>query len=242
MNVIRSLLVSASICASTGSASAITLSDDFELAISGKLVSDYRVAGISQTLGNPAVQADATLMHSTGFYGGIAASNVDFGTKTRMERDYYAGFMHQFNEDVGINLIYLEYDYPKDSMFNYADYLAIINAYGVEVGFKYANKIKPYGDDRMWTWVKYTAELPYELKADARIARYDYKDDVLISASGKVRSSNYDWEIGVSRSAFGLEWRLAYVDTDLSAGECSNYFGYDDICSATLVTSVSKAF
>lgn len=64
---------------------AITLNDDFSLALEAGLFSDYRSRGISQTQGDPAVQGSATLTHSSGLYVGAWSSNVDFGngSKTR---------------------------------------------------------------------------------------------------------------------------------------------------------------
>lgn len=32
------------------------------------------------------------------------------------------------------------------------------------------------------------------------------------------------------------------VDTNISDSECANYLGFDDICDATVVASVSKSF
>lgn len=56
---------------------AIELSSDFSLALDVGLFSDYWSRGISQTQGDPAVQGSATLIHSSGLYGGVWSSNVD---------------------------------------------------------------------------------------------------------------------------------------------------------------------
>ncbi|MNO03014.1 putative bacterial protein [compost metagenome] len=58
---------------------ALPLSDDFSLDMSLTAASDYRSRGISQTLGDPALQFGATLQHSSGLYLGAWTSNVDFG-------------------------------------------------------------------------------------------------------------------------------------------------------------------
>lgn len=88
MNV-RSALTVASLVLAPLTSQALTLNDDFSLDMTLGVFSDYRSRGISQTLGDPAVQAGATLVHSSGLYIGAWTSNVDFGGpyKTRQELD-----------------------------------------------------------------------------------------------------------------------------------------------------------
>ncbi len=68
------------------------------------------------------------------------------------------------------------------------------------------------------------------------------QDDVFVSTSGRVRSNYDEWEAKLTRSAFGVDWGLSYVATDLSKSECASYYGYTDVCSATVVVSASKTF
>lgn len=54
---------------------------------------------------------------------------------------------------------------------------------------------------------------------------------------------NYNnWEVKLSREMFGATWGLSYIDTDLSDAQCASFSGYDDLCSAGVVASLSKAF
>jgi hypothetical protein len=39
-----------------------------------------------------------------------------------------------------------------------------------------------------------------------------------------------------------VTWGLSYIDTNLSKSECTSWYGYGDLCSATVVASASKAF
>ncbi len=63
------------------------------------LVSDYRFRGISQTMRRPAIQGGFDYSHSSGFYLGTWASNVDgtthFYNNTSMEWDFYGGYKGQ---------------------------------------------------------------------------------------------------------------------------------------------------
>ncbi|HEJ2038104.1 TPA: hypothetical protein SLV77_006250 [Pseudomonas aeruginosa] len=47
-----------------------------------------------------------------------------------------------------------------------------------------------------------------------RYGQVDYKDDVLVSSSGKARSRYNEWEARISKELLNLKWSLAYIDTD----------------------------
>jgi uncharacterized protein (TIGR02001 family) len=223
-------------------AQAIEFNEDFSLDLTLTALSDYRTGGISQTLGDPALWADISLAHSSGLYAGVFTSNVDFGTDTNREYDYYVGYAHDFTDDINASLAYFEYDYPQDSEFNYGEWIGTVGAYGAVLGMKYTSQVKPYDDDRAVYWLGYTFELPYETSLDVRYGFSDAKDDIWVSADGSTRSSYYDWEVGVSKDLFGFNWRVAYIDTDLSQAECASVNGFDDVCSATVVAQVAKTF
>lgn len=224
-------------------AQAITLSDDFSLGLEAGLLSDYRSRGISQTLGDPALQGSVTLMHSSGLYAGTWSSNVDFGygSATRQELDYYLGYFWQISDDVALDVAYYDYTYPRQNGLNYSEYYAQLSAYGVSLGGYYSDDVG--GDQSMlYSYIGYGATLPYEVSLDARYGHADYKDPIWVSATGATRNSYDEWEVKLSKEVFALTWSLSYIDTDLSAAECFNYMGFDDVCSATLVAGVNKSF
>ncbi|MCY1274682.1 hypothetical protein D9M68_186770 [compost metagenome] len=237
------IAVAGSLLAPWTLAQAISLSDDFSLALEAGLFSDYRMRGLSQTLGDPAVQGSATLLHSSGLYAGVWSSNVDFGgdSKTRQELDGYAGYYWQASDDISLDLAWYKYVYPKEGGLNYSEYFAELKAYGAKVGGYYSDDL--YGDQSMlYSYLGYGASLPAEVGLELRYGRVDYKDPVWISASGGARDSYNEWEVKLSKNLLSLDWSLSYVDTDLSEAECANYLGFDDLCSATLVAGVSKSF
>lgn len=222
---------------------ALSLTDSLELNLTAEAVSDYRSRGQSQTLGDPALQASATLTHSSGLYLGAWASNVDFGNdlKTRLEVDYYAGYFWQISDAVSLDVGYLKYAYAKEGQLNYSETYAILNAYGVQLGHQYASDFA--GDQAYsWSYLGYETSLPADVGLALRYGLVDYKDEVLVSSSGDTRSTYNEWEVKLSKELFGATWGLAYIDTDLSKAECANFLGYDDICDATAVASVSKSF
>jgi uncharacterized protein (TIGR02001 family) len=226
---------------------ALALNDDFSLDMTLGVVSDYRTRGISQTLGDPAVQGGATLLHSSGLYIGAWTSNVDFGGgfDTRQELEYYAGYYWQATDAISLDLGYIKYDYPKNSEFNLSETYAVLDLYGVKLG-AYYSKDTPnfFGEDQdtLYTYVGYKIDLPAEVGLDLRFGRNDVNDPAFWSASGDNRESYYEWEAKLTRDFVGVTWGLSYVDTDLSKSECSSWYGYDDLCSATVVASATKAF
>lgn len=246
MNV-RSALTLASLVLAPLTSQALTLNDNFNLDMTLGVVSDYRTRGISQTLGDPAVQAGATLVHSSGLYIGAWTSNVDFGGpyKTRQELEYYAGYYWQATEAISLDLGYLKYDYPKEGQFNMSEVYAILDVYGVKLGANYSNDTPNFfGEDQdtLYTYLSYKIELPAEIGLDLRVGRNDVKDPAFWSANGESRDAYTEWEAKLTRDFVGVTWGLSYVDTDLSKSECASWYGYDDLCTATVVASASKAF
>ncbi len=246
MNV-RSALTVASLVLAPLTSQALTLNDDFSLDMTLGVVSDYRTRGISQTLGDPAIQAGATLVHSSGLYIGAWTSNVDFGGpyKTRQELEYYAGYYWQASEAISLDLGYLKYDYPKEGQFNMSEVYAILDVYGVKLGANYSNDTPNFfGEDQdtLYTYLSYKIELPAELGLDLRVGRNDVKDPAFWSANGESRDAYTEWEAKLTRDFVGVTWGLSYIDTDLSKSECASWYGYGDLCTATVVASASKAF
>jgi uncharacterized protein (TIGR02001 family) len=243
----RSIFTLTSLVLAPLTTQALTLNDDFNLDMSVAAVSDYRSRGISQSLGDPAVQAGATLLHSSGLYVGAWTSTVDFGGefKTRQELDYYAGYYWQATEVISLDLGYMKYTYPKESQFNLSEVYAILDVYGVKLG-AYYSKDTPnvFGEDQdtLYTYLSYKIALPAEVGLDLRVGRNDMKDPAFWSASGDSSESYYEWEAKVSREFVGVTWGLSYIDTDLSKSECAEWYGYGDLCTATVVASATKNF
>lgn len=229
------------------SQAALPISEDLAVEIDLKLTSDYRTRGISQTQGDPAAQAGATLLHASGLYAGAWTSNVDygFGLKTRQEVDYYAGWFWQATDDVSLDLGAIKYAYPKESQFNQSEVYAVLDAYGFKAAAYYsADAPNAIGEDQdtLYTWVGYETRLPLDVGLELRYGRMDFKDPLLWSRSGTGSESYREWEAKLTRDFLGVTWGLAYVDTDLSESQCASNYGFTDTCSATVVASVSKTF
>ncbi len=229
------------------SQAAIPLNDDFAVQVDLTLASDYRTRGISQTQNDPAAQAGATLLHSSGLYAGAWTSNVDFGfgLKTRQEVDYYAGWFWQATEDVSLDVGYLKYAYPKEGQFNQSEAYGILSAYGFKAAAYYSNdapNIVGKDQDTLYTYVGYETLLPADVGLLLRYGRMDFKDPLYWSQNGTGTDSYREWEAKLSYELFEVKWGLSYIDTDLSDDQCASNYGFTDTCGATVVASVSKSF
>ncbi|MDH4565585.1 hypothetical protein E8E95_02700 [Pseudomonas sp. BN414] len=226
---------------------AVQLNDDFSVQFDLAVLSDYRTRGISQTQNDPAAQAGATLIHSSGLYVGAWTSNVDygFGLKTRQEVDYYAGWYWQATDEVNLDLGYIKYSYPKESQFNQSEVYAILGAYGFKLAAYYSNDASTvFGEDQdaLYSYVGYETRLPLEVGLELRYGRMDFKDPMFWSTNGDSTDSYHEWEAKLTRDFLGVTWGLSYVDTDLSEAECASNYGFTDVCTATWVASASKSF
>ncbi|MDI5983903.1 TorF family putative porin [Halomonas sp. M4R5S39] len=227
----------------TLSAHAVELTEELDLALDIKGLSDYRAGGISMTNNNSALWMDATLVHKkSGGHVGIFTSNIDFGTAANREFAYYLGIARPLSENIFASFSRLEYEYPSSSQFNFGEWIGTLSAYGATLGVKYTDDIKPFNEKRTIAWVEYEHKLPHGLSIDVRYGLTDTENDIYIDSEGSSRSTYYDWEIGIGKQQWGLDFRLSYIDTDLSKSECASSFGADDICSSTFVGSISKRF
>lgn len=118
---------------------------DTSLTYNVGVISDYRVRGIAQTSGDPAIQGGIDFTTKAGIYLGTAASNVKWvkqfngATKGSYELDLYGGYRAQitdtnFSYDVGV----ITYQYPGNN--------SGVAGYYPAGTFANANTIETYGD------------------------------------------------------------------------------------------------
>lgn len=226
-----------------GNVNAVPLGEGFELDIEVGAVSDYRDKGISQSLGDPAIQGGVTLTSPIGLYTGVWVSSVDYGAgvDTRREQDYYVGWYVPITDDLSLDLGVLRYEYPKSSELNQTSSYAIFRYLGFELSYQYSDNVR--GDQSgSYTSIAYMYPVNDSTRLMARYGVVDAKDNVIVTNSGNSRSRYNEGEVGIEKDLWGVTWKASYVDTDLSKSECLNTQGYDDICSGSVVIGVTKSF
>jgi len=134
---------------------------DLTVAYNVGLYSQYIFRGLTQTNNNPAIQGGIDLTHSSGFYLGTWASNVNwtvdstYYTSGSLEVDLYGGYRYNFGDSgLGIDVGALQYLYPgslaKDSGVTKPD-ANTTEIYGA-VNYKWLQaKISSVVSDHAWT-------------------------------------------------------------------------------------------
>jgi uncharacterized protein (TIGR02001 family) len=228
--------------AAGNSAQAFQVNEDFSLDVTLTALSDYRDTGISQTKGDPAIQGEAILQHSTGAYVGVFSSNVDFGSNARREDMYYVGITIPFSEDVYLDTYVGRYEYPKAAYDDFNEFGAELGAYGFLLNYTYDFDFRGHLPNNSNWSLGYNFSLPYETNLLVRYGYSDVRIDAFYSNSGEARSQYSDWEVKLSKELYGVNVFASYIDTDLSKSECTSATGYKDSCSATVVFGISKTF
>ncbi len=209
------------------------------------LASDYTFRGISQTDEKPAIQGGLDYAHETGIYIGTWWSNVNFdeasndndyhpygGSNASTEADYYVGFAGETDGGFGYDISYIYFDYKGDSNFDYQEFALAFSYVGFTLGVNYSDEYLGNGGPEFWyPYIEYSHSLFWDLSLDLHYGYNDASDaDYDFFGSDDTYS---DWSVTVGLSALGLDWAVAYVDTDL-----------DDLdaADARAVFSVSKSF
>jgi uncharacterized protein (TIGR02001 family) len=246
--------------------------------ITGNLTftTDYIFRGVSQTMGNPAVQGGFDYSHSSGAYLGTWGSNVSGTqyTNANMEWDFYGGYAGKVNDDLGYNLGAIYVFYPDGvtapapapnkkwnttevyggvtwKWINVKASYTLTNWYGIgkDGGFipQHVDTLAfsaddPANPDDSKGSLYLEANVSYELPSQF----------VLIGHVGHQTIENYkeldytDYKIGVSKAYGGLNFALAYSDTN--AKKYNLYYVTDatgdqkKLAEGAVTLSVTKTF
>jgi uncharacterized protein (TIGR02001 family) len=200
---------------------------DFSFSANVGLFSDYIWRGQSQTQSQPAIQGGFDIEHSSGFYAGVWASNVEWTTasgameENSVEIDGYAGFSFDIY-DVGFDLGVLQYWYPGDEGAGQAqsDATEVYAGISYDFGFLSAGYTAYYlVSDEGWAWADADGTMYHDFSVDIPLgetpitvsAHYGIWD-----AEGDFESEEWDdWKVNVDY-AITENYSLGafYTDTD----------------------------
>lgn len=210
---------------------------DFRITGSATATSDYRFRGISQSNGDPALQALLSADHVSGFYAGLFASTLsDDPSPGEIELSAFAGYTREIasgtNLDVGLQF----YGFPNNGSLTDASYFepyaSVAHTLGpvtAAIGAAYAPEQEALADrDSLYVHGDLRGGLPFSpVQFTARLGY----------TSGPARfapwSDYLDWRIGAEYKTGPATLALDYVDNDLP-----------DVANAepALVASVSLGF
>ncbi|MGH8530709.1 MAG: TorF family putative porin [Nevskiales bacterium] len=227
------------------------------------LTSDYVFRGISQSSQDPAFQGSIDFKEDNGFYAGVWGSNVDFNENEllpdplevddgQVEFDIYVGWGGKFpNEKAGwdINLTYFLYP-GTDSQLEY-DYLELTPALFYDFGtFNINGKIhySPdfFGlafDDGFYYEANLGIPLQNNFSLGFHVGHQTLDKETLVPPLPVALEDSYtDYSVALGLAAAGLNFTLAYTDTDLNEKDCLLFAGVgEDVCEGRVVFTVARS-
>jgi uncharacterized protein (TIGR02001 family) len=230
MNKLSALCLTGALLAS-GSAMAWESEDGtHSTSASVALSTDYIWRGYSQTNEDPAISGSFDYAHSSGFYAGTWASNVDFSAAgTSAEYDIYAGFGGEFGDTgIGYDIGFLRYMYDTDGLDWNELYASISYSY-FSAGVAHSSDVYNSDEDGTYWSLGFDYEFESGIALSAGYGYYDYDDAV--SAD-----DHQDYRIGVSTEAIGFGFDLTYYGMD-NDGEDA----YGDLADDRIVFTISKS-
>jgi uncharacterized protein (TIGR02001 family) len=217
----KKLLLSAACVAAFGAAPALAQDEGSTSAwgISGTfgVVSDYVFRGISQTQGDAAIQASATVSHESGAYFTVWGSNVDFNDgETDFEVDFTLGYGGSINDSTTYDVNVTYYAYPNSPSGADYDYFELIGGIthdlgnGLSFGAKVAYSPANFGDTGSAFWIGGNATYAATewLAISANLGMQSLDD------SFYAEDSYFHYDIGATVTYGILNLDVRYVATD----------------------------
>jgi uncharacterized protein (TIGR02001 family) len=234
-------LCKAVVAAAVAISPTLSMAQDSEHAFSANvtMASDYLFRGQSQTDNGPTIQGGFDYGHSSGFYLGTWASNINFANG--IEIDYYGGFAGEIGS-FGYDLFATYYKYPStdagESYWEVGPSISYTFAGDFEptlgVGFLYSDDFSFNSDESLFIYSDLGLALPNDFGLGFHVGKQYIKDEAAWGTP--------DWlvyNVSLSKSMMGLDFAVTWSDTDLSKDEC---FGGTNICDSTFVFSISGGF
>lgn len=224
------------------------------------IATEYRYRGIAQTDGDPTVQGGVDYAHASGLYAGTWGSNVSWlsdagggDVSSSVELDLYGGYKGawgDFGYDVGVLRYFYPGTYPAGFTSPHTTEVYIAGTWQM-LTLKYSHSVTnlfgvPDSEGSGYFDVGATFDIGSGFALNAHAGHQSIPSG---SQGGvRIRSSSdcsyTDWKLGVSKEFVGLNWGLAYIDTNAKgdAGECYRNVRNRDLGKSTVVLSVGRTF
>ncbi len=233
----------------------VLAADDFAISGNIALTSDYRFRGISQSDEDPAVQGGFDVGFEPGFYLGTWGSSIDFGggndtgSFSTVELDYYGGWRGPIGDsDFGIDVGYVYYQYPGDTVDPKGDYQEFYvkgSWTTLVVGVVYSDDYYAQTGDFWYLSGDYSFKLIDNLTLGLH-AGYNMLTETEFDADGNVidggflstdEESDYtDYSVSLTYNWATVDFSVAYVGTDLDE---EDYFG-TELAEPVAVFTIKK--
>lgn len=227
------LAVAAAVSGAALTAPATALAeDDSPISANVALTTDYVWRGISQTLGEPALQGGFDYSHPIGFYAGVWGSSVDFGGPEHLELDYYAGYGSEI-KGLGYDFGVIWYDYYDDTDTDFGEIYGSLSydfgTFGIEAGGNYTDGFANSDANEYYVFAGVAVPLGHVFSGAAKVGYTDIEE----------LGEWMHWQIGIGAAYFGAEFDLSYHGSDDKAAAV---FPGENPTDDQLVFTVSKSF
>ncbi len=203
--------------------------------------SDYIFRGVSQTDEDPAIQGSVDVSHSSGFYAGVWASNVDFdveGDGINTEIDYYLGWVFGLPGDVELDLQAVRYTYPGSNSgfgIDYNEYIAALSYSYFTGSFAYSDDFVNSGGDTYY----------YELAGEFPIGETGFNITGTIGYSDleEATDDNYtSYQVGVNYTWNNILLDVSYFDTSSYGAGLQDFLGPKTWADSRVVFTATYEF
>jgi uncharacterized protein (TIGR02001 family) len=214
---------------------------DWDFSGNVAITNDYMYRGFTQTGGDFAIQGGFDVAHSSGFYVGTWASNIDFGDSANIEMDFYGGYAGEFGNsmfsyDVGV----IYYAYPGDPKGSKYDFVEFGATLGADFG-PAALSVGAWFSPNFFGGIGDSIYVPIGLEVPIPVG----DGPVGLAASGTVAFNHFfdaggnyiNWDLGLTVSVEDLfDIDLRYHDTDIPDVLCKG------VCDARFAATISRSF
>jgi uncharacterized protein (TIGR02001 family) len=182
------------------------------------IASDYVFRGVSQTDEEAALQLGADLNFDNGFYVGVWASNVDFGSGgPDVEVDTYIGWNTDLSDSWNLDLMLNRYNYlGEQDGFGDGDYnefiAAIAYAETYTFTFGYTNDVYNLDEDGFYYGLAGSWGLGAGVGLDVGMGRSSFDNSTGIK-------DYTDWSVAVNRDFGPVNAALGFYGTDANGDD-----------------------
>jgi len=208
-----------------------------ELSATVTATTDYDFRGVTQSSGDPALQASIDWAADSGLYVGAWASNVDFGPgdPADAEVDVYAGFAGGAEDGLGYDIGAVYYMYPGTSDYNYPEVWVGLSHGIFDAKIWYSWDGFATGESAFYYEGNASVPLPNDFGLSVHVGYSD--GDMWDKLEGF--ESYFDWSVGVSKSFGHFDLELKWVDgSDWKAANGGDALSSD----ARIVFAVATTF
>lgn len=208
-----------------------------QIEIHAVAASNYVVQGISQTRGDPSLQAGLNYGHPSGFYAGlwIAENKLFMPEETVREVDYYLGWRIPTGSGGNWTATLSHYSYPDQPHYFDYQYNELAVTWQTGSGFSATLGI----NDNFYGWERNSrfAEVAYEFAASEKLL---FNTGLGYHDTGDIFGRDYRyWHVGVARVLDHFTIDLSLVGTDDNA---EYIFGNDAAGQRWVLSVIAKVF